>query len=346
MKRPLLHLILLFLTFSLSAVAKNDKPFYENNKTSSRKADSISMKNISIGDVFIVDAKEYVVYACTEDPETKSFTVIRKDSLKSGTRFKILDTVSMDRMFRAVIELPDGSKGLAFNLPLIHKYCYKEGKSPIPSRIRRTVDPALTFTKLRLYVVLLITCGFSLLFLLSWSAIDRLLRKWSGKEAKVRRSGLLFLLASAVFGCLAGATMLFYDTVFKEFIMYLPNFTYPAGSGFIPKFYWTLQPFFLLFFGWAVFRSIHEFGVKAGLVRSLIMLLAGFAIFWTTMITSFLAIVVILILAYTTGMASDLEKGPQAETVVREETQTFTGEKKTVRLTRDAQGNMKSKKYI
>ena len=115
-------MVTLFLTLCLTVTAKNGKPSYPDNKISTRYADSLAMKDISIGDVFIVDAR-YIVYAFAEDPETNSYKAVKADTLQAGTRFKIVDTVREGRLLRAVVVLPDSSKAFATNLPLINKYC-------------------------------------------------------------------------------------------------------------------------------------------------------------------------------------------------------------------------------
>jgi uncharacterized membrane protein len=204
----------------------------------------------------------------------------------------------------------------------------------------------IRFTHKEFWIVLGITLLLSALFLIFSGMIDRIFYKWSGKRPKISKPGVAFLIASAVFGALAGLTILFYDLRFKDFVMHLPVFRYPAEAVFVVKFYWSLQIFFLGFYGWAVYRSILEFGTKAGIVRSLILLIPAFCIFWTTLATSFIVVVGAIILAVMSGMASDAGKGPRSSTTIKEEVGTFTGEKKTVQINYDSQGNQKSKKYI
>jgi hypothetical protein len=336
---------LLFIHFQ-SFAAKSKTPAANKPAINTAYDDSLSLLNASVGDVFIVDAKQFVVYPDKNDLENKNFLEWKSDTLKSGDKFKIIDIQRLGVKYGALIRLPDSSMAYVVNLVTLPKYCYKEGTSPWNGRIERSLDSMIRFSHKEFWIILGVTLLISALFLIFSGMIDRSFYKWSGKKRKIVKPGIAFLVASALFGALTGLSILFYGSRFKDFVMHLPIFTYPAESVFIVKFYWSLQIFFLGFYGWAVYRGIREFGVKTGIVRSLIILIPAFAIFWTALATSFVVLVGALVLLFMSVMASDVGKGPQPSTMIKEEIGTFTGEKKTVQINYDAQGNQKSKKYI
>ena len=308
--------------------------------------DSLSRLNASASDIFVVDASEYIVYTSRKEIETMNFLDWKADTLKKGEKFKVLEILRLNAKLGALVALPDSSRAYVINLVTLPKYCYKEGTSPTKGRIQRSLDTMLRFTHKEFWILLCITLLASLLYLIFAGVIDKKLYKWSGNTPGVTKSGIAFLYASAFFGVLTGLTVLFYDTEFKNFILHIPVFTFPSKAGIIVKFFWIQQLVMPAFFGWAIFRSIREFGYKAGLVRSFILIIPAIAFYWTTLATSFIALVGLLIVTFTSAMASDIGKGPQASSVIKEEYQTGTGEKKTVRINYDAQGRTKSKKYI
>lgn len=308
--------------------------------------DSLSRLNASVGDVFVVDVDDFVVYPDKHEIETQNFLDWKGNTLTKGEKFKVVEIVRLKVKLGARVQLADGSFAYVVNLTALPKYCFKEGSSPMKSRMMRFFASVTRFTHRTFWITLGITLAVSLLFLVFFGKIDKLFYHWGGTIPKIGSAGLAFLIASAVFGALAGASELFYDTVLRNFAANIPVISLPEQASFILKFYWSLQLFFLAFWGWAIFRSIREFGSKAGVVRSLMLLIPAMAIFWTAFATSFLMIVAILLLAFTGMMGKDLERGPQASTMIKEETQTFTGENRTVQVNYDAQGRQKSKKYL
>ncbi len=341
-------ILLLIATFLLLSHHLFAKKVNQNSKAEINTAydDSLSMLNASAGDIFVVDASEYIVYTSKKEIETMNPLDWGKVTLSKGDKFKVLEILRLKIKLGALIALPDSSKAYIVNLVTLPKYCYKEGTSPMNGRIERSLDTMMRYTHKEFWIVLGITLLISVLFFILSGTIDKTFYKWSGRKQNIIKPGFALLATSAFFGALAGLTVLFFNTEFKDFVLHLPAFSFPGESGFIIKFYWSLQLFFLVFYGWAVFRSIREFGTKAGIVRSLILLIPAFTIFWTALATSFVAVVGFLIALFMGAMASDLEKGPQASTVIKEEYQTGTGERKTVRINYDAQGRSKSKKYI
>jgi|APDOM4702015159_1054818.scaffolds.fasta_scaffold09484_1 hypothetical protein len=337
--------IVLIVNNHLYAVKTKEKHNL-NSQINTAYDDSLSRLNISAGDIFVVDAKEFIVYTSKNEIETMNFLDWKTDTLKEGEKFKVLEILRLKTKLGALIALPDSSRAYVVNLVTLPKYCYKEGTNPTKGRIERWLDSMLRFTYKEFWIILGITLLTSLLYLIFAGAIDKKLYKWSGFTPKVSKPGTAFLLASAFFGALTGLTILFYDTEFKNFILHVPVLAYPSRAGIIVKFFWIQQLVMPAFFGWAIFRSIREFGPKTGLVRSFILLIPAIAIYWTTLATSFIALAGLLIVTFMSAMASDVGKGPQASSVIKEEYQTGTGEKKTVRINYDAQGRTKSKKYI
>lgn len=337
--------IVLIVNNHLYAVKTKEKHNL-NSQVNTAYDDSISRLNASAGDIFVVDANEFIVYTSKNEIETMNFLDWKTDTLKEGEKFKILEIIRLKTKLGALVALPDSSQAYVINLVTLPKYCYKEGTNPTKGRIKRSLDTMLRFTYKEFWIILGITLLASMLYLIFAGAIDKKLYKWSGKTPNVTKPGIAFLAASAFFGALTGLTILFYDNEFKNFILHIPVFAYPSKAGIIVKFFWIQQLAMPAFFGWAIFRSIREFGSKAGLLRSFILLIPAIAIYWTTLATSFIALVGLLIVTFMSAMASDVGKGPQASGVIKEEYQTGTGEKKTVQINYDAQGRTKSKKYI
>ena len=167
--------------------------------------------------------------------------------------------------------------------------------------------------------------------------------KLSGREKKIKRPGFLFIVISAVIGALLGVTYLFNDMEFIEYAMYMPHFAFPATSSFLLKFYWFSQLLFIVMICWLVYRSIKAFGPLYGILRSVVVLIAGIAIFWTTLATSFLAVIGILILTFTSTAALSAGDGPTEYTTIKEKTFTSSGEKENVIIKHDNSGHIKSK---
>lgn len=308
--------------------------------------DSVSRQHASAGDIFVVDASEFIVYTSKNEIETLNFLDWKKDTLKEGEKFKVLEILRLKTKLGALIAMPDSSRAYVINLVTLPKYCYKEGTNPTKGRIQRSLDTMLRFTHKEFWIILGITLLVSVLYFIFAGAIDKKLYKMAGATPNITKPGIAFLAVSAFFGALTGLTILFYDTEFKNFILSIPDLAYPSQAGIVVKFFWIQQLVMPVFFGWAVFRSTREFGTKAGILRSFILLIPAIAIYWTTLATSFIAVAGLLIVTYMSAMASDIGKGPQASSVIKEEYQTGTGEKKTVRINYDAQGRTKSKKYI
>jgi hypothetical protein len=340
-------LIILFSLSTLDSLAEKSKATSAGTQSvNTTYDDSLSMMNAAEGDVFIVDSKDFDVYVDKDEFLTKGPLEANTLALHSGDKFKILKIERLKVKLGALVQLPDSSRAYVINLVTLTNYCYKQGTSPVKGRITRSLDSMIRFSHKTFWIVLGITLLVSALFLIFLGKLDKYLYKVTGNSQKVNKPGIAFLAGSAIFGALTGLSVLFYDTKFKNFVLNLPELSYPSEAGFIDKYYWWIQVLFFVFFAWAVFRSIREFGPKAGIVRSLILLIPAFTIFWTALATSFIALVGAIVMIFMSGMASDLEKGPQASTMIKEETQTFTGEKRTVKVNYDAQGNMKSKKYI
>ncbi len=308
--------------------------------------DSLSRLNASVDDIFIVDVNEFIVYTSKNEIETMNILDWKTDTLKEGDKFKVLEILRLKTKLGALVAMPDSSQAYVINLVTLPKYCYKEGTNPTKGRIQRSLDTMLRFTYKEFWIILAITMLVSVLYFIFATAIDKKLYKWAGNTPNITKPGIAFLAASAFFGALTGLTVLFYDTEFKNFLLHIPVLAYPSQAGIFVKFFWIQQLVMPVFFGWAVFRSIREFGTTAGLLRSFILLIPAIAIYWTTLATSFIAVVGLLIVTFMSAMASDIGKGPQASSVIKEEYQTGTGEKKTVRINYDAQGRTKSKKYI
>ncbi len=72
-------------------------------------------------------------------------------------------------------------------------------------------------------------------------------------------------------------------------------------------------------------------------------LIAGIAIFWTTLATSFLAVIGILVLTFTSTVALSAGDGPKEYTTIKEKTFTSSGEKENIIIKHDNSGHIKSK---
>ena len=333
MKKILFVLFLIASLTQLSAQTKIDTSY----------DDSLSLAKAPIGSKFIVDVGDYEVYPDLNQIQQISLQESRKDTLAKGQSFRIVDTVRVFRKIAAKIELDNGSLAYIPNMRTIGKYCHKEGESAIHSKIWRTLDSGLRFTFMAFWKTLLVTFIISLLFLIFAGKIDNLLYKLSGREKKIKRPGFLFIVISAVIGALLGVTYLFNDMEFIEYAMYMPHFAFPTASSFLMKFYWFSQLLFIVMLCWLVYRSIKAFGPLYGILRSVVVLIAGVAIFWTTLATSFLAVIGILILTFTSTAALSAGDGPTEHTTIKEKTFTSSGEKENVIIKHDNSGHIKSK---
>lgn len=340
MKKSLLFLIIIFATFYQSGIAQKSSVPRTN-------ADSLTLNSINPGDVFIVGLK-FSVYLNKKELEKDAFMANEKIELEPGTKFKVLEISKISNIISACIELPDSSKAYAINLKTLRSCSYSEGENVFKTRIRFFLQKGLEFRASFFWYLLLVTFLTSVLFLIFSSKINRLIAKWAQIDEADRKSGYIFLLATAIVGSVTGLTILFHSQVFKDFAIQIPMLRFPSGSRTLLKFYWSLQPLFLLFFGYILFKYIRLYGTKVGITAAVILLIPAFAIFWSSMILSFLValatIIIIIMSAMGSTATSDL-MNPQPKNAVKYRTNSM-GTEERFEIKYDNDGFEKSRKNL
>ncbi len=354
MKKSVTLLIIVLLSAHCQTNARKnpEKSTSVTAKDSIRIAneDSIAKATVSPGQVWIVGTGNYSVFLSDEVLSNNKAGCCIKDTLPEGEKFTITGIIRGTSQTGIQIKLANGKSAIVLPVSQLKRFCYKEGESSLPVTIHHVLDMGLNFRKSTFWYTLLITGVTSILFLIIHPWINRKLFQWCCKEPETNKAANIFLIATAIFGSLTGVFYLFNGTGFKDFAMNMPIFSYPGDSGFIEKFYWSLQLFFLLFYAWMTYRNIIKMNLKSGIILSLIMLVPAFAIFWTSMALSFiilLAVIAVLILSAMGSTAlNDLSKGPQPSVAIKEVYDNFGTEKKTVKISYDQHGREKSRKYI
>lgn len=345
MKKIIIPLFIFMLAFYLNTNAKKENTSKFSDIAGAAVNDSIYKKFVTIGDIFIVE-NEYKMYTDKKELATESFLANGQVTLKPGTRFKVFEVTRVAKLIVVGVVLPDNTKAYIINLPAISKYCYKEGEQT--NKAQFTLHKLFEFRTAPFWYFLLTTISISILFLIFFSKINKLIANSAKRHEVESLSGWVFLGASAIFGALTGVTFILYTSDFKEFILHLPQFSFPSEPGFLLKFYWFLQPLFLLFFGFVLYRYIRLYGPKFGIIGSIIMLIPAFAIFWSSMMLSFLVVlgaIIALILLTTGSMASDTIMKGQSKTVIRDQMGS-SGEISKVEIKYDSDGHVKSRRNI
>jgi hypothetical protein len=298
MKKSLWSLLIILLAISVNANEKKNKHYYETmNQVDTSFDDSVRLKTTAVGDVFIVASDQYVVFHAIDKMNGKFSGFSKADTLLSGGKFKVVDMIRIGGFLTPYVQLQDSSKAYVSNLFRLNRYCYKEGQSPIPSKIIRQLDKGFEFREKPFWIILGISLFFSIIILIFFSKINRLFSLWAKKETvKKNIAGIAFFIASAFTGAVIGVTILFFTDQFKEFVMYLPQINFPTTGTFAQKLYWISQPLFIVFAGWLIFGNIRELGILKGLLLSLILIITGILIFWSSLILSFLVVIALIII--------------------------------------------------
>lgn len=344
MKRSTLYLLVISVAFSLNLNAKKKKNYYEtmNKKVDTSYDDSLRLKAVSVGDVFIVAADHYVVFHAIVKEKENYTDFAKPDTLKAGSKFKVVDMVRLSNILTPYVQLQDSSKAYLINIFRLNRYCYKEGQSSIPPKIIRQLDKGLELRRSPFWIILAITLGSSILFLVLFSYINRLFSKWAKKKSvKKNIAGIAFLTASALMGAVIGITVLFYTDEFKEFVMYFPHLNFPGTGTLVQKLYWFSQPLFLAFLSWLIFRNIKELGVLKGLLLTLILVISGIVMFWSSLVLSFLVVLgllIVLIMSAVGTVASTAGEMPSQVTIKEE--MGSTGEMQSVKYTKSSSGRI------
>ena len=258
---------------------------------------------MKINDVFIVYA-DYEVYYNLAKRKAGAITDLAKDTLKAGTKFTLQDAVvSVEKDFvteknveytNLIIKTDDGRLRKVLHPEYIHTKCYKENESSLPVKKYAAIEYALDYGSISLWIVFAIAIVITLLYQYQIKRLDKLFHKITAKEKKIHNPGRSLFLASGIVGAISGIIIFGTADIMKMFYMYAPVFSFPANESWIVKYYWSLQFLPIPFIVWGVYRNISEFGVKLGLIRSLLLIIASIAFFWTGVIVALIAIALIV----------------------------------------------------
>jgi|GEM_PF-1785158 len=308
---------------------------------------------MQLNDVVIVGS-DYVVYKLLKPQTKNNASILQIDTLKAGSKFKLIDaSISVEKDFATdknveniflTIELEDGSTRRILHPENIHSQCYKEGESSIPVKIHALLTDMLSYKETSFWYTFLICLTVALLYLFQIKRVDRLFDKLLKKKRKIYNPGYAFYVASGVLGAISGILIFFADDQFKQFFMYFPVFSFPSSQSWVVQYYWSLQIIIPLLFFWGIYRNITEFGIKLGLIRSFLLLIAGLAFFWTGVTVSLIAIG-LLVLRIGSAMASSMANKNSVRVYDQQEYNIATGETKKVRVTVNEDGD-RSAKYI
>ncbi len=309
---------------------------------------------MQLNDVFYVWS-DYIVYEVMKPQTKNNDLVLQLDTLKAGSKFKLTEaTVYVEKDFVTekdvehiyfTIELEDGTTRRILHPQYLHTQCYREGESTIPVSIHSMLTDMLNYKATSFWYTFLICLTVSLLYLYQIKRLDKLFYKLLAKKRKIYNPGYTFFFAAGVLGAISGILIFFADIEFKLFFMYFPVLSFPSEDSLVIQYFWLLQVLIPAFFFWGVYRNISEFGVKFGLIRSVVLLVAGLAFFWTGVAIALIAIG-LLIFRIGTSMANTIASQKYKTVVERSEFNVFSGEEKKVRVTLDGDGKEESRKYI
>jgi hypothetical protein len=347
MKNSLYPLVIIMLFFGLDAFAKDGNPRKVGDARLTAAEDSRAKQYVSVGDVFIV-GNELTVYNDKSDLEKNGILAGGATDMQPGEKFRVLAITRLGKSIAACIALSDSSKAYILNLPAIKDHAFLEGQNSIKTQARFFLVKYFEFRSSPFWYFLLSTIAVSVLFLIFFKKINTLFAKWSQARMIETQSGIIFLIGSALFGAFTGISLLFYGKNFKEFILGLPQFGFPSDSGLLMQFYWSLQPFFLLFFGFVIYRYTLLYGPKFGIIGSGILLIPAFTIFWSSMMLSLvvvIAAIIVFIMMMMGSMASDTIMNSQPTTVIKDQMGS-SGEMSKVEIKYNADGREKSRRTI
>jgi hypothetical protein len=258
---------------------------------------------MKINDVFIVYADYEVTYKLSKKKQG-AITDIAIDTLKPGVKFVLQDAiVYTEKDFvtekpveytHLIIKTEEGRIRTVMHPEYIHTKCYKEGESNLPQKKYAMMESALNYKSTSLWIIFGIAVLVTMIYHYQIKRIDKLFYKLTNKERKIYNPGKSVFLASGIVGALSGIVIFFNADLMKEFYMYAPMFAFPSNGSWVVKYYWALQFLPIPFVAWGVYRSIIEFGVKFGLIRSLFLLIGCAAFFWTGVVIALITIALIV----------------------------------------------------
>lgn len=312
----------------------------------------LTKNNLKVGETFNV-YYETLSYYKLKKVKPGSITDRAVDTLKSGSKFTLLgvketsekDFVT-DKMVKRpvlIVQKENGDVREISDLYSIGKSFVKEGEDSGPQKIYAFLRHLFDWQGKMFWLSFLISTAIAFLYLKSFRYIDSKLHTAAKKEQKIFFPGKSFFFASAIVGAVTGILAFVTADQFCEFYMFAPTFTFPSEKSWIVQYYWALQFLLVPFLAFAVYRNIQEFGNKYGIIRSVILLIASIAFFWTGLMVSLIAIGLII---FMLGAKVVQATTPKSERLVNvAEYETVGGLKKQIKTYVSDDGT-KRKDYV
>ncbi|MFA7420853.1 MAG: hypothetical protein WCZ90_14315 [Melioribacteraceae bacterium] len=308
----------------------------------------LTKNNWKAGESFDV-ISEIICYYKLKKVKPGSITDLAVDTLRSGSKFTLLGVKEVkekdfitDKMVNRpvfVIKKENGDVREISNPNQIIKSCVKEGEDPKPQKVYAFLKYLLSWQESSFWTSFLISAIISFLFIKLFRKLDSALHKAAKTEQKIFFPGKSFFIISGTIGAITGILLFVTADQFYQFFMYAPTFAFPSDKSWIFQYYWAIQFLPIPFFGFAVYRNIQEFGTNFGLIRSLILLIAGIAFFWTGVTISLIAIGLFIFMLMA-KVASEMPISQKRE-YIKTEKDLFGGKERQILVKVDDEGKQK-----
>lgn len=311
----------------------------------------LSKNNWNAGDSFEV-ISETISYYKLKKVKPGAITDLAIDTLKSGSTFTLLGIKEVtekdfvtDQMIKRpyfIIQKENGELREISNPNDIIKGCVRKGDDPKPQKVYAFLKYLLSWQESSFWTSFLIAALISLLFIKLFKKLDSVLHRASKTEEKIFFPGKSYFLMSGLIGAVTGLLLFFTADQFYEFYMHAPTFTFPGDKSWVYQYYWAIQFIPIPFFAFAVYRNIHEFGTKFGLIRSIILLIASIAFFWTGVTVALIGIGLIIVMFMSKAAQT---MAPKNERLVRVSESEYMGGLKVVEKTYKSEDGTSRKEY-
>jgi hypothetical protein len=316
-----------------------------------KEHEMLTKYNWKAGDSFEVISQTISYYKLSK-VKPGAITDMAIDTLKSGSTFTLLGIKEVtekdfvtDKLIKRpyfIIQKENGDLREISNPDDILRGCVKKGDDPKPQRVYAFLKYLLSRQESSFWTSFFIAAIISFLFIKLFRKLDSALHKAAKTEQKIFFPGKSFFMVSGIVGAITGVLLFVTADQFYQFFMYAPTFAFPADKSWVYQYYWAIQFIPIAFFGFAVYRNIQEFGTNFGLIRSLILLIASIAFFWTGVTIALIGIGLIIVM-FMSKAAETI--APKNERLVRVSESEYMGGLKVVEKTYKSDDGTSRKEY-